>query len=217
MKTRLRVKDFYRRVWKEYADPVHHPITERSLALQGRIVDARIRKDRPSRILDLGCGPAPVIRPDRAPVVVSADMVLEMLLPIRRARGGPVVCLNAVQLPFPENSFDFVWCGLLTDHIRDLGGWFTELVRILSTGGTLGMACWDRSRLPQERYPENREMSYTTSRGEEFTVESLPNWEEAMGHMVKLDPGTQIESCPVAPEEYVLQTAFSNIPGSAWP
>jgi SAM-dependent methyltransferase len=207
--TRLRVREFYGRVWKEYADPSHHPITERSLAMQREIVSTRILWTRPGRILDLGCGPEPVIQTGQAPVVVHADIVPDMLSHIRRTRHSLVVCLDALHLPFRSQTFDLLWCGLLSDHLRDLSGWFSELQRVLSTGGTLGMACWDRSRLPPDRYPDNRKMSYTTSLGDELTVESLPNWEEVLRRMRAMDPGTKMECHPVLAGAYHLQIAFS--------
>jgi SAM-dependent methyltransferase len=209
---KLPVEKFYAQVWREYADPRHHPITERSLAVQKRVVADRILKLQPRRVLDLGCGPEPVIQPEQAPVVVWGDIVPEMLRHIKQGGSSPVVCLDARHLPFQRKTFDLVWCGLLSDHLRDLAGWFRELVRVLSRGGTLGMACWDRSRLPPDRYPQDREMAYTTSRGEELAVESLANWEETLERMGHMDPRLRVETCPILPEEYTLQVAFARVP-----
>jgi len=208
---RLPVRAFYDRVWREYADPRHHPITERSLAVQRRVLAAWILQSRPGRILDLGCGPAPVVRSGQAPAVVVADRVLPMLRHIQ-AGGHPLaVCLDARRLPFRSATFDLVWCGLLVDHVRDLAGWFRELARVLSPGGSLGMACWDRAHLPPERYPQGREMAYTTAQGEELAVQSLANWEEALERMRGLDPGTRPQLFPVWPDAYTLQIAFARV------
>jgi len=215
MMKRLPVKDFYARVWREYADPQHHPITERSLAIQRRVLADRIRRLRPCRILDLGCGPEPVIQTGPAWKAVFGDMVPDMLRHLKQAGRSQAVCLDARHLPFPGRTFDLIWCGLLSDHIRDLAGWFRELIRILSPGGTLGMACWDRSRLPPNRYPQDREMAYTTSRGEELAGESLANWEEALERMRSLDPAMRVEAFPVCPEEYALQVAFARVTPAA--
>ena len=88
-----------------------------------RILDAK-----PRRVLDLACGPAPVVRVDSAPLVVCADLVFEMLVNIRANRAGPVACLDARRLPFRDHSFDFVWCGLLIDHIREPEGGFRSFL-----------------------------------------------------------------------------------------
>ena len=209
MTQRLGVKDFYGRVWREYADPHHHPITAASLAVQREVVDRLILERRPGRILDLGCGPHPVIRPEQAPVVVRADIVPEMLLDLGKRERSRAVCLDARLLPFRRETFDLLWCGLLSDHVKDLAGWFEELVRVLRRGGTLGMACWERGRLPPERYPQGRQMAYTTAQGDELAVESLANWDEALDRLRRLDPHMQVHSYPVFPETYFLQVALS--------
>ena len=128
---RLSIKDFYNKVWGEYADPLFHPITAEGLSTQERVVARRIEEDKPGRVLDLGCGPSPVIPVDAAPLVVCADLVFAMLLNIRQNRSGSVLCLDAQRLPFSDHCFDFIWCGLLIDHMPDPEGWIQELFRVL--------------------------------------------------------------------------------------
>ena len=207
----LSIRDFYDKVWCEYADPRFHPITAQALSVQARIVANRIREARPRRVLDLGCGPVPVVPPQSAPLVVSADLVFEMLVNIKAARTAPVVCLDARRLPFRDQCFDFIWCGLLIDHIRNPDSWIQELTRVLVPGSTLGMGCWHRSVLPSERYPGNSRMCYTTAGGEELSVMNFPTWETAL-HMLKhQDPNMQMESLPIVPPEYVLQIAWATV------
>lgn len=208
----LPVRDFYKKVWGEYADPVYHPITAHALSTQARVVAGRIGRANPRRILDLGCGPAPVIEVGSAPLVVSADLVFEMLRHIRKNRSGPALCLDAQRLPFRDRSFDFIWCGLLIDHIRDPEGWFQELLRVLLPGATLGMACWQRAELPVERYPDNNRMLYTTAKGEELSVTSFPTWEAALRVLEAKDPGLELVSYPIVPGEYILQVAWIRVP-----
>ncbi|MEW6442132.1 MAG: class I SAM-dependent methyltransferase [bacterium] len=174
------VREFYGKVWEEYADPVHHPITAGCLRKQRELVRARINDRKPRSILDLGCGPRPVLRPDQAPLVVSADLIREMLSLIADRYGCRPVCLDARCLPFRARSFDFIWCGLLVDHIRDVEQWIADLVRVLRPGGTLGLAGWDRSGVPPDRYPGGSCMRYTRSTGEELVVDSYANWEETL-------------------------------------
>ena len=207
----LSVRDFYGKVWGEYADPLHHPITAQALSTQKRVVARRIRDAKPRRVLDLGCGPAPVVRVESAPLVVCADLVFEMLLNIKANRAWRVACLDARRLPFRDHSFDLIWCGLLIDHIGDPGGWIQELSRVLAPGSTLGMACWNRSELPPGRYPENSRMCYTTARGEELSVTSFPTWEATLGLLEERDPGMELDSYPIVPDEYVLQIAWIRI------
>ena len=208
----LSIKDFYAKVWGEYADPLHHPITAEALSTQARIVARRIREHKPGRVLDLGCGPSPVIPVDSAPLVLCADLVFGMLLDIKKDRSGPVLCLDAKRLPFSDHCFDFIWCGLLIDHIRDPGGWIQELFRVLAPGAALGMACWHRSTLPSERYPEDNQMCYTTAQGEELSVRSFPTWEEALGILRTNDPSMEFDAYPIVPDQYVLQVAWVRSP-----
>ena len=208
----LSVRDFYAKVWGEYADPLHHPITAQALSTQTRVVAHRIRDAKPRRALDLGCGPAPVVRIESAPLVVCADLVFEMLLDIKANRAGPVACLDARRLPFRDHSFDFIWCGLLIDHIGDPEGWIQELSRVLAPGSTLGMACWNRSELPPERYPEDSRMRYTTAHGEELSVSSFPTWEATLGLLEQKYPRMELESFPIVPDAYLLQIAWARIP-----
>jgi SAM-dependent methyltransferase len=209
---KLSIKDFYDKVWGEYADPLYHPITAEALSTQARIVAHRIQGDKPGRVLDLGCGPKPVIPVDSAPLVVSADLVFRMLQTIKGNRSGPVLCLDAQRLPFSDHCFDFVWCGLLIDHIRDPKEWIQELFRVLAPGAVLGMACWHRSTLPSERYPEDNQMCYTTAQGEELSVRSFPTWEEALGILRGHDPSMDFDAYTIVPDEYVLQVAWVRSP-----
>ena len=208
----LPVRDFYKKVWGEYADPVYHPITVHALSTQARLAAGRIGRTNPRRILDLGCGPAPVIEVGSAPLVVSADLVFEMLRHIRKNRSGPALCLDAQRLPFRDRCFDFIWCGLLIDHIREPETWIPDLFRVLAPGATLGMACWQRSELPPERYPDNSRMCYTTARGEELSVMSFPTWDAALGLLEERAAGLELDSYTIVPDEYILQVAWIRIP-----
>jgi SAM-dependent methyltransferase len=145
--------------------------------------------------------------------VVCADFVFEMLVHIQADRPGATVCLDARRLPFRDRCFDFIWCGLLIDHIQEPGGWIQELSRVLQPGATLGMACWHRAQLPADRYPEDSRMCYTTARGEELSVVSFPTWEEAVTGLRRKDPHMEMESFSIVPDEYVLQVAWVRIPG----
>ena len=208
----LSIRDFYNKVWGEYADPLYHPITAEALSTQERIVARRIQERKPGRVLDLGCGPSPVIQIDSAPLVVFADLVFGMLLDIKESRNGLVLCLDAQRLPFADHCFDFIWCGLLIDHIRDPEEWIRELFRVLTPGAILGMACWHRSALPSERYPDDNQMCYTTAQGEELSVRSFPTWEEALRILRGYDPSMAFDAYTIVPDEYVLQVAWVRSP-----
>jgi ubiquinone/menaquinone biosynthesis C-methylase UbiE len=50
-----------------------------------------------------------------------------------------VVCADALQLPFPDSSFDVVWTQALTQNVADKLALFTELRRVLRPGGRLAV------------------------------------------------------------------------------
>jgi SAM-dependent methyltransferase len=206
-RTMEKVRDFYGRVWREYADPAGHPLVADGLRTQTAILRERTRREGYRRILDLGCGPVPASRPELAPLVVHADIVATMLGDLKHTLGGPVVCLDAAKLPFKDGSFQLVWCSLLVDHVADLPSWLRELFRVIEPGGTLGLASWDQTILPPRMYPQGG-MRFETVSGEVLTVPIHRNWEQARRLLAGYDPGFQVESYPIVENEYVLQVAW---------
>ncbi len=202
------VRDFYDRVWEEYADPESHPVVARALDLQTAALGKRLAGRSLRRILDLGCGPRPAVRPEWAALTVYGDIVTAMLADLKRKLGGSPVCLDARALPFSERAFELVWCSLLVDHVADVRAWANELMRVLEPGGTLGMTCWDQSILPPELYPAG-EMLYPTSGGEVLRAPVHRNWDKAQRILRELDPGMRLESHVIVEGSYVLQIAWA--------
>ncbi len=65
-----------------------------------------------------------------------------------------LTCANALQLPFPDASFDKVICSEVLEHIPDYHGALKEIERILKPGGTAAISvpryvpewiCWQLS------------------------------------------------------------------------
>ena len=94
---------------------------------------------QPARILDLGCGTGRALDalhkhyPEAG--IVGADIAVGMLAAARRARGWfrrmPLVCADAMRLPFTAMSFDLIYCNLVLQWCNDLGRIFAELRRLL--------------------------------------------------------------------------------------
>jgi hypothetical protein len=55
-------------------------------------------------------------------------------------------------------------------------------------------------------------MCYTTAEGEELSVKSFPTWENAIRLLQQKDPGCELDSYPIVPDEYVLQVAWIRVP-----
>lgn len=105
-------------------------------------------------VLDVACGPALVAQCAREIIgpsgsVIGLDPSLGML---REAQKGP--CQNLVrgigeQLPFPDQSFDFLSMGYALRHVSDLKTAFSEYRRVLKPSGIVLLLdiCRPRSAL----------------------------------------------------------------------
>jgi ubiquinone/menaquinone biosynthesis C-methylase UbiE len=90
------------------------------------------------RVLDAGAGTGRytrILREHGAETVVSLDWSREMLR--RHAAGALCVCADARLLPFADRSFDLVNASLMAGDIENLGGWLSEVARVLVPGGRL--------------------------------------------------------------------------------
>ena len=96
---------------------------------------------RPLRILDLGAGNGGVSLGAANYVdaeVHSIDILANpQLLALKRASGFPMHPAVAVgeHLPFPDETFDIVFCLETIEHVRDPGVLGKEIMRVLRPGG----------------------------------------------------------------------------------
>jgi ubiquinone/menaquinone biosynthesis C-methylase UbiE len=87
--------------------------------------------------LDLACGTgryATLLAQSGARAVVAADFSAAML---RQVSVGTPVRADMAQLPFVDDAFDVVICGLALGHASDLLAWMGEIGRVLKEGGVL--------------------------------------------------------------------------------
>ncbi len=105
------------------------------------------------QVLDVACGPGLVSQCAREIVgpsgsVIGLDPSIGML---REAQKGP--CQNFVrgigeQLPFPDQTFDFLSMGYALRHVSDLKTAFSEYRRVLKPGGIVLLLDICRPRSP---------------------------------------------------------------------
>lgn len=110
-------------------------------ALEEPILRAQAGDVRGLNALDLGCGTGrhALWMAAAGAVVTAVDFSEGMLAEARRKPGAESVRFIAhdLHLPFPleKGSFDIVVCGLVLEHLGELGGFFAEMHRVLSPGG----------------------------------------------------------------------------------
>jgi malonyl-CoA O-methyltransferase len=123
--------------WSSSYDTDGNPI----LALEEPLVERLLGDVRGLTILDVGCGTGRhAVRLASAGAVVHAlDFSPGMLEQARQKAGTATVSFLvhnlAEPLPFAARTFDRVVCGLVLDHIADLGSLFCEMLRVCRTSG----------------------------------------------------------------------------------
>jgi ubiquinone/menaquinone biosynthesis C-methylase UbiE len=89
-------------------------------------------------VLDLGCGTAETTRQlaARGRSAVGVDISL-MFLRAAHDRRVPVVAGDLTRLPFPDHSVGAIGLHNVIEHIPDVEGDLSELVRVLRPDGTI--------------------------------------------------------------------------------
>ena len=94
---------------------------------------------RGSVVLDLACGTGDLCRElaRRGLAPIGADLSLGMLAAART--DAPLVQGDALRLPFPDDAVDAVTCGFALRNFVDLGGFLTEVARVVRPGGRIAL------------------------------------------------------------------------------
>jgi SAM-dependent methyltransferase len=129
--------DRVRRLWRlfraERTDP--EPFY-RALAAEAVVDLDRRHGLAGTRVLDVGCGPGWYVEALRraGATVAGLDGDRDALSGAARRPAG-LVLGDAGRLPFPDASFDGVFCSNLLEHAADTDAVLGELVRVLRPGG----------------------------------------------------------------------------------
>lgn len=122
--------------WAETYDTLLNPLlAAEEPAMRTALVDIPR-----GRALDVACGTGRLTRLLRSLCfdVHSVDGSEAMLAQARRADpDGHYAAASLDALPFDDNAFDLVVCGLALTHVPSLGGPIAELARVLEAGGHL--------------------------------------------------------------------------------
>lgn len=106
-----------------------------------KVVTARIRKWKPARLLDVasGTGDLALEIQDACPdcEVIASDFCAEMLAHASSRGMQHTIVADALNLPFPEQSFDVVTVAFGLRNMADYPAALREMNRVLKPGGRL--------------------------------------------------------------------------------
>ncbi len=150
------------RLWAPSYDSGSNPL----LALESRVMEARLDPLRPATAIDVACGTGRwLLRFEQSGInVFGVDACEPMLAQALKHKclWGRLALGDAERLPFRSSVADLVLCSLALGYFRDLARVFDEFVRVSKCGATIavsdlhpaaGKAGWERSfRAGEHRY-----------------------------------------------------------------
>ena len=105
-------------------------------------------------ILDLGCGPAPISEFFRqgSTLSVGLDKERRYLRQARAKRSLELVWGDATSLPFRDESFGFVLCNDVLEHVFDQAKLMQELIRVLARNGAAYVQCANKYQIIEPHF-----------------------------------------------------------------
>lgn len=168
-----------------------------------------------AKVLDVGCGFGGTSRYLAKKLDANSHVTGITLSPrqVERATGlakeqgvadkTKFTVMNALDMSFPDNSFDVVWACESGEHMPDKKKYIDEMMRVLKPGGKFVMACWSQRSDSDEPFDkrDKRDLQYLY---EEWTHPYFISVEEWAGLM----EGTGLVE-PVKTENWVKETIKS--------
>lgn len=143
-----------------FYDTVMDKLMRENTFKQALVRQARVARGH--RVLDLGCGTATLTlmikqaHPETQVTGLDGDPKALRIARDKVASSGLKIALDegmAFDLPYPDNSFDRVFSGLLFHHLtrEDKKRSLKEVYRVLRPGGELHVADWGKAGNPLMR------------------------------------------------------------------
>ncbi|GAA5125669.1 ubiquinone/menaquinone biosynthesis methyltransferase [Luteolibacter yonseiensis] len=134
------VHDAFARIADRYV-VTNHVLSGGMDIIWRKIVTARIRKWKPSRLLDVasGTGDLALEIQDQIPdcEVTASDFCAEMLAHAASRGIARTIVADALHLPFPDSGFDVVTVAFGLRNMADYPAALREMRRVLKPGGRL--------------------------------------------------------------------------------
>ncbi len=119
-----------------------------AFAARARLILDAVAREQPLRILDAGCGRGFYLRMAsllcRRGTIIGIDRDADCVARAQGAlRGRSNVSImrgDICRLPFDDDSFDFIVCSEVLEHLPDDDRALIELRRVLAPGGTLAVS-----------------------------------------------------------------------------
>lgn len=125
------------------------------------------------KVLDVGCGVGGTSRYLAKNLGPKAEVTGITLSPNQVARAEELAVeqnvpnakfavMNALEMDFPDNSFDIVWACESGEHMPDKKKYIEEMMRVLKPGGKFVMATWCQRDDTDEPFTEkdNRDLNF---------------------------------------------------------
>ncbi|MCC5954045.1 MAG: class I SAM-dependent methyltransferase [Acidimicrobiia bacterium] len=149
---------------------------------------AGLELDAGTRVLDLGCGPARVLR--WLPPSIDGwgvDLNAERIAWCQAFLSPPfrfATCGTYPHLPFGDATFDLVYAGSVFTHIAELAdSWLLELLRLTVPGGLLYLTVHDQSSIEFCRSidPSSHTRALTGFAQPDATEQRFRQWSDRLG------------------------------------
>jgi len=105
-------------------------------------------------ILDLGCGPAPISEYFRQMprFLVGLDRNERYMRQAQKDTSLELVLGDATSIPFRDESFGFVLCNDVLEHVRDQVKLMQELLRVLARNGAAYVQCANKHQIIEPHF-----------------------------------------------------------------
>ena len=107
------------------------------------VIRKELGKVNVGRILELGCGISPMLEPNARTVQtdISLNALKHLVSQSRERHVYRSVNCDGVRLPFLSESFDFIVCSEVIEHVQEDEKLLIEIIRILKKEGKLLLTC----------------------------------------------------------------------------